>query len=56
MMGYLHNILIPYENATHDTLKLSKIHSAVVILIPSKVKLLQVFWTLYIEENIILVV
>ena len=46
MMGYLHNILIPYENATRDSLKLSKIHPAVVILIPSKVKLLQVFGTL----------
>ena len=31
MMGYLHNILIPYVNATRDSLKLSKTHPGVVI-------------------------
>ena len=31
MMGYLHDILIPYVNATHDSLKLSKSHPVVVI-------------------------
>ena len=55
MMGYLHNILIPYVNATRDSLKLSKTHPAVVIFDTFKGQTTPSFLD-SLEENNILVV
>ena len=55
MMGYLHNILIPYVNSTCDSLKLSKTHPAVVIFDTFKGQTTPSFLD-SLEENNILVV
>ena len=54
MMGYLHNILIPYVNATCDSLKLSKTHPAVVIFDTFKGQTTPSFLD-SLEENILVV-
>ena len=55
MMGYLHNILIPYVNATRVDLKLSKTHSCLVMFDTFKGQTTPGFLKL-LEENNILVV
>ena len=54
-MVYLHNILIPYVNASRDSLKLSKTHPAMVIFDPFKGQTTTSFSDT-LEENNILVV
>ena len=55
MMGYLHNILLPYVNTTRVDLKLDKTHPAVVIFDTFRGQTTQAFLDT-LEENNILVV
>ena len=55
MMGYPHKILIPYVNATHDSLELSKVHPAMVNFDIFKGQTTQRFVGTLEEDNILVV-
>ena len=55
MIGYLHNILLPYVNATRVDLKLNKTHPAVVIFDTFKGQTTRSFLDTLEENNILAV-
>jgi len=55
MMGYLHNILIPYVNKTHHNLKLSSTHPYLVIFDTLKYQTTDAFLHTLNDNNILVV-